>query len=456
MNTREPADLRILSVEDSVLDAELIARELRRGGIGFVSRRVQTRGDFEREIADFQPEIILSDYKMPAFDGAQALELAKRLCPDVPVIVISGAVGEETAVELLKNGVTDFVLKDRLGRLVPAVQRALREVAQRDARRMAEAALVALNQQLEQRVAERTHELGVKNTLMEQDLDMARELQLAFLPHHYPTLPRGAEPATSAVLFHSIYHPSNSVSGDFFNVVRVSDTAVGVFMCDVMGHGVRAALVTAMMRALEEQLAELAGDPGALLTEMNRSLRGILRQLGTTLFTTACYVIVDIATARLSFANAGHPSPLLVRHGVVREVESITPSRGAASEVGSIIATRFAGPALGLFEDVKYLTHERQVVTGDQILVFSDGLYEAENAAAESFGANRLHAAIRQSTGQPLPQLVQEVFAGIQHFAGGQAFGDDVCLVGLEIARLGADHAQASSAANPPMMERVG
>jgi len=450
MKTPEPAGLRILSVEDSALDAELIARELRRGGVEFVSRQVQTREDFQREIAEFQPEIILSDYMMPVFDGAQALELAKRLCPDVPVIVISGAVGEETAVELLKNGVTDFVLKDRLGRLVPAVQRALREVAQRNARRQAEAALLALNQQLEQRVAERTHELGVKNTLMEEDLDMARELQMAFLPHHYPTLPRGAEPATSAVIFHSIYHPTNSVSGDFFNVVRVSDTAVGVFMCDVMGHGVRAALVTAMMRALEEQLGELAGDPGALLTEMNRSLRGILRQLGTTLFTTACYVIVDIATARLTFANAGHPSPLLVRHGVVREVESLTPSRGAASEVGSIIATRFAGPALGLFEDVKYLTHERQVVTGDQILVFTDGLYEAENAHAESFGANRLHAAIRQSTGQPLPQLVQEVFAEIRHFAGGQAFADDICLVGMEVARLGA------ATPNPHLMERVG
>ena len=456
MKSPQPAGLRILSVEDSPLDAELIARELRRGGIEFVSRRVQTRVDFEREIADFQPEIILSDYKMPAFDGAQALELAKQRCPDIPLIVISGAVGEETAVELLKNGVTDFVLKDRLGRLVPAVERALREVAQRNARRKAEAALVALNQQLEQRVAERTHELGVKNTLMEEDLDMARELQMAFLPHHYPTLPRGAEPATSAVRFHSIYHPTNSVSGDFFNVVRISDTAVGVFMCDVMGHGVRAALVTAMMRALEEQLVELAGDPGALLTEMNRSLRGILRQLGTTLFTTACYIIVDIATARLTFANAGHPSPLLVRHGVVREVESISPTRGAASEVSSIIATRFAGPALGLFEDVKYHTHERQVVTGDQILVFTDGLYEAENLHAEAFGANRLRAAIGQFTGHPLPDLVNEVFAEIRHFAGGQTFADDVCLVGMEISRLGAGCVQTSSAANAPLMEKVG
>ena len=451
MNTHATSGLRILALEDSDLDAELITRELKRGGIEFVSRRVQTGDDFEREIAEFQPEMILSDYMLPTFDGAQALALAKERCPDVPVIIISGAVGEETAVELLKNGATDFVLKDRLGRLVPAVLRALREVAQRNARRQAEADLRTLNEQLEHRVAQRTHELGEKNALMEADLDMARELQIAFLPHYFPTLPRGTEQAASAVKFHSIYHPTSSVSGDFFNVVRVSDTAVGIFICDVMGHGVRAALVTAMMRALEEQLVESAGDPGTLLTEMNRALRGILRQLGTTLFTTACYLIVDVASARLTFANAGHPSPLLVR-GAAREVEVITASGGAASEVEALIATRFAGPALGLFEDVQYLTHERPVAAGDLILVFTDGLFEVENANAEAFSLERLRESIRRRTGLPLAQLMQEVFTEIEGFAEGRAFADDVCLVGMEIAWLGTQTSEAS----PPGMERVG
>lgn len=237
--------------------------------------------------------------------------IAKVRCPDIPLIVISGAVGEETAVELLKNGATDFVLKDRLARLVPAVQRALREVAERDARRQAEANLRALNEDLERRVAERTRELSEKNAAMEEDLRMARELQMALLPQRFPTLPRGAAHAASAVKFCSIFHPASSVSGDFFNVVRVSETAVGVFICDVMGHGVRAALVTAMMRALEEQLGDSAGNPGALLTEINRGLSSILRQSGTTLFATACYLIADVATSRIAYANAGHPSPLL-------------------------------------------------------------------------------------------------------------------------------------------------
>ena len=428
MKTNETTVLRILSLEDSELDAELILRELKQGGLDFVSTRVQNGDDFARALAEFQPGLILADYKLPTFNGAQALAMARERCPNVPVIIISGAVGEETAVELLKNGATDFVLKDRIhGRLVPAVERALREVAERDARRQAEADLRALNEQLEQRVTDRTRELWAKNAIMEEDLDMARELQMAFLPHHFPTLPRGAEQAASAVKFCSIFHPTSSVSGDFFNVVRVSDTAVGVFICDVMGHGVRAALVTAMMRALEEQLGELAGNPGALLTEMNRALRGILQQLGTTLFTTACYIIVDVANGRLTFANAGHPSPLLL-HGTPRGVESIT-------------ARRVPGPALGLIDDVEYLTHELPIAAGDRILAFTDGLFEVENANAEPFSIARLRESIRSRAGLPLADLLQDVFDEVEHFAEGQEFSDDVCLIGMEISRLAASAA---------------
>lgn len=412
----------MLTLEDSDLDAELILRELKRCGIEFTSRRVQTREDFERALGEFQPGIILADYRLPAFNGAQALAIAVERCPEVPMIIVSGAVGEETAVELLKNGATDFVLKDRLSRLVPAIHRALREVRERTARLEAEASLRALNEQLEQRVAERTHELCEKNALMEADLKMAHDLQIALLPTSYPTLPRGAAQAASAVKFISIYQPTASVSGDFFNFVRVTDTAVAVLICDVMGHGVRAALVTAMMRALEEQLGELVGDPGALLTEINRALRGILRQSGTTLFTTACYVIADIATSQITFANAGHPSPLHL-HGVTREVDAITSKQSA-------------GPALGLFDDVKYETHARPVAAGDLILFFTDGLFDVENGKSESFSQSRLRDAIRQRAGLPSAQLVHDVYAEIEKFADGQAFADDVCFIGMEIARV--------------------
>ena len=417
-----PPKLRFLSLEDSALDAELIQRELQRGELDYLWNRVQTRLDYQRAIQEFQPELILADYKLPAFDGAQALAMAKELCPDVPVIVISGAVGEETAVELLKNGATDFVLKDRLGRLVPAVKRALREVESQQARRKAEADLRALNAQLEHRVAERTRELWEKNTVMEEDLEMARELQMAFLPSRFPTIPRGVSETASAVRFCSVFHPSSSVSGDFYNIVRISDTSVGIFICDVMGHGVRAALVTAIMRALEEQVGEAAANPGALLTQMNHSLRDILRQLTTTLFATACYIVVDIATGRLTFANAGHPKPLLVNH--------------ATQAVGIIGVDCKNGPALGLVDNISYQTHELTVAEGDLVLTFTDGLFEVENTQSQAFSEIRLREAIQQRVGLPLIKLVQEVSHEIEDFAQGREFTDDVCFVGMEIAWL--------------------
>lgn len=133
MNINNKTGLRILLLEDSDLDADLIIRELKKREVMFVSRRVQTRREMAREIMAFQPEMILADYMLPTFDGMQALMLAKACCPDVPMIIISGAVGEEIAVELLNNGATDFVLKDRLERLVPAVHRAQQQIAKQQA-----------------------------------------------------------------------------------------------------------------------------------------------------------------------------------------------------------------------------------------------------------------------------------------------------------------------------------
>ncbi len=314
MKMNEIVDLRVLMLEDSDLDAELLIRELKKREIFFVSQRVQTRKEFIQGVLEFNPDIILADYKLPNFDGIHAILIAKEYCPDVPIIIVSGAVGEEEAIEILKSGATDFVLKDRLSsRLVPALHRAMREVAERDARRLAEASLHSLNAQLELRISERTSELASKNALMEEELDMARELQLSFLPASFPTLPRGASRASSAVNFASMLHPNSSVCGDYYHISYVSDTSVGVLICDVMGQGVRAAILTAILRTLEEQLVAVAGDPGAMLTLMNRSLCKIFGQSNITLFTTACYVVLDVASGRLTFANAGHPSPLVLR-----------------------------------------------------------------------------------------------------------------------------------------------
>ena len=115
----------------------------------------------------------------------------------------------------------------------------------------------------EEALAERTQQLQKKNQQIEEEMKMARELQLAMLPQKFPAVPPNRPPQESALKFFSFFLPSGTVSGDFFDVVALSDTSVGVFICDVMGHDVRAALVTAMIRALVEDLSLGAADPGA-------------------------------------------------------------------------------------------------------------------------------------------------------------------------------------------------
>lgn len=134
-------ELRILILEDVPTDAELMEHELRKAGIEFSSRRVDTKEDFIKGLDDLSPDIILADYKLPAFDGLSALEIAKEKRPDVPFIFVTGAMGEEWAVDSLKKGAIDYVLKDRLYRLTPVVQRALEEADEGMKRKEAENAL---------------------------------------------------------------------------------------------------------------------------------------------------------------------------------------------------------------------------------------------------------------------------------------------------------------------------
>lgn len=133
--------LRILILEDAPTDAELILRELKKGGIVFSYKRVMTKEDFQRELKELKPDLILSDHVLPQFNGLTALSIVRAQFPDMPFIFVTGAMGEEWAIETLKKGATDYVLKQGLPRLVPVIMRALREAEVRAEQRHAEEAL---------------------------------------------------------------------------------------------------------------------------------------------------------------------------------------------------------------------------------------------------------------------------------------------------------------------------
>lgn len=134
--------VKLLIVEHDLADLDILRYELKKTHFQFEDRQVQTKDEFEEALERYKPDIILSDYNLPSFDAPAAFQIKERLRPGVPFIIVSGAIGEENAVELIKQGVTDYVSKDKLFTIYPKITRALKEVKDRKEKKMAEQKLL--------------------------------------------------------------------------------------------------------------------------------------------------------------------------------------------------------------------------------------------------------------------------------------------------------------------------
>ena len=264
-------------------------------------------------------------------------------------------------------------------------------------------------------------ELRGKNRVMEENLRTAREIQLTMLPQQYPTFPKNVPPEQSAFQFVHRYQAAESVSGDFFSLTAISDTEVGVFICDVTGHGVRAALVTAMIRALAEELKPFVREPGNFLGKLNCDLCNILKNTGSPMLTTAFYLVADSQTGVMRYANAGHPKPLRVQRATGL-VEPLVNLSGKSQ------------PALGLFEESPYQTSEIVLAPGDFVMLFTDGLYEVQGHNEELYTQQRLLMDVQNLIQQPPEILFDELLEAVRTFSVSREFEDDVCLVGMAFA----------------------
>ncbi len=282
----------------------------------------------------------------------------------------------------------------------------------------------------EEHLAKLAEELLAKNQALEEDLSMARELQHALLPQRYPRFPHSATQGSAALRFCHFFTPSASVSGDFFDVLDVSNTVAGIFVCDVMGHGVRAALVAAIIRTLVHDLRSEWGRPADFLTRLNRELRDTLKDTQTPIFASAFYGVVDIEKGELNFANAGHPKPLLVHH--MNNERQPHPVRGVKH-----------GPVLGLFDNARYTASCEPLMAQDVMLLFTDGLFEVEGANGRLYDYECLLECVSRRGDLPPARLCDEVISEIKQFSVSKEFNDDVCLVAVEL-----DHLHPAGALN--------
>lgn len=154
-------ELRILIVEDDEIDAQLLERVLKKTELNFITEVVQTREAFEIALDEFNPDIIISDFSLPSFDGARAFRIKQDKKPLIPFIIISGSLGEENAVELIKCGVTDFVPKDKLFQLGPKITRALKESEEVRAKEIAVKKLKVQNRKLLEIAQLQSHQIRV-------------------------------------------------------------------------------------------------------------------------------------------------------------------------------------------------------------------------------------------------------------------------------------------------------
>jgi sigma-B regulation protein RsbU (phosphoserine phosphatase) len=266
-------------------------------------------------------------------------------------------------------------------------------------------------------------QLRIRNNEMEADLDMAREVQLALLPRTFPTFPQGVPAEESLLKFNHFYRPSTTLGGDFFYIIPFSETQAGLFACDVMGHGMRAALITAIMRSMVEEMKPIADNPGLFLSHMNREFMTILRDAQEFMFVSASYVFFDLGAKRLAFSNAGHPNPLLINR-----IRQTVAALGTGQEP--------QGPALGILDKHTYTTTELPLSSGDGVLIYTDGITEVEGPEREQYGEERLHASALRNLGSPPETLLPAMVSDAESFATAAGFDDDVCLVIAEVSQL--------------------
>jgi phosphoserine phosphatase RsbU/P len=258
-------------------------------------------------------------------------------------------------------------------------------------------------------------ELAAKTAEIQRDLDMARDFQQAFLPRDYPRVPTHLDEGRFTLHFHHIYRAAMSVSGDFFDVIKLNDHCAGVLIADVMGHGTRSALVTAILRTLLHGLAHAGKDPGLFLSLLNRHFHDTMKRTDQVIFVSACFVVFDTREATARCASAGHPSPLIGN----RQTGHVEP----------VYKDLKKNPALGLLPAASYQVFSRELREDDVYLLFTDGVEEAMNEQDEYYGIERLRHAMTENLKLDIGDLTEAIVDDILKFSGNLPLADDLCLV---------------------------
>ncbi|MCF3935666.1 PP2C family protein-serine/threonine phosphatase [Acuticoccus sp. M5D2P5] len=278
------------------------------------------------------------------------------------------------------------------------------------------AILAEVLQRMSQRITDQHHRLTelikelqgaiitrARLAALEQELDIARELQLSFLPRPLPAHP--------AFAIDGVMETAKEVGGDFFDYFMIDENRLGLVVADVSGKGIPAALFMAISRTLIKATALKSASPAATITEVNTFLAADNEQM---MFVTVFHGVLDLATGRLTYVNAGHNPPYLAgAEGAVRPLP------------------RTGDPALAIMEDFPFSETHVTMTPGDLLFLFTDGATEAFNVAGEAFGEARIEAEVARSRGETVDIVAERVRDAVLEFERGADRADDLTCVAL-------------------------
>ena len=393
---------RILIVDDEP-DLEMLIRQRFRREVrdGLYDFRFARNGAEALAALEGDPgvELVLSDINMPVMDGLALLARVRELGLPAGTVVVS-AYGDLPNIRAAMNrGALDFLTKPiDFGDFEATVRKTLGQVRATRAAAADRDRLVAL----------------------EHDLRTAAQIQRSFLPGDPPPDAGRADFAVGAAMV-----PARDVGGDFYDYFLLDADRLGLVVGDVSGKGVPAALFMAVTRTLLRATALRGLDPGECLDAVNRAL---LRDAASSLFVTLFYAVLDTRTGGLSYSNAGHNPPYLLRGGIA----GLLPGRGL--------------PA-GTLPEASYETLGGELLPGDVLFLYTDGVPEAMDAAGGQFSTARLQATLERSDASGPGPLVGDVLAEVRRFAGPAPQSDDLTALAVRYAGREVDH-------SPPLAPR--